>query len=114
MKIDTLVYVGALALINFPVVALVDAYARSQPVHKVYALGPEDGQRRREQRNSLLSTPIHALLFLGFIESGWIAHGPESLPLALGTLLLTFAWTEIWHYASHLAMHHRWLHAIHR
>ncbi|WP_428381261.1 hypothetical protein [Nevskia ramosa] len=45
MKIDTLVYVGALALINFPVVALVDAYARSQPVHKVYALGPEDGQR---------------------------------------------------------------------
>lgn len=114
MSIETLAYTVVLALINFPVVAIVDAHARSRPVHKVYALEPEDGQRRREQRNALVTTPIHALLFLGFIESGWILRGSESLLLAIGTFLLTFAWTEIWHYASHLAMHHRWLHAIHR
>jgi len=53
-------------------------------------------------------------LFLTFIGSGALVTGFESIGLAIGTFLLAFLWTEVWHYASHVAMHTKTLHFIHR
>lgn len=109
-----LVCTAILAVINFPFVLLVGKYAASRNVKLVYAVPPPDGQTQREMRNSLTTTPVHALLFLVFIWSGVLAVGGESVFRVIATFLCSLLWTEIWHYASHRAMHLRSLHFIHR
>lgn len=103
-----------LAVINFPFVLLVGKYVALKKVHLVYDVPPSDGQIRREKRNSLTTTPVHALLFLVFIWSGVLVIGEESPGRAGMTFFVALIWTEIWHYASHRAMHLRSLHFIHR
>jgi len=103
-----------LGAINYPFVLIIDWVANNKPVKVVYKVQGKDGQRAREIKNSIITTPVHAILFLTFIESGLLRIGDESLGLIVATFLLTFIWTEVWHYTSHVAMHLKQLHFIHR
>jgi Delta7-sterol 5-desaturase len=116
MRITILIaaYGIILAVINYPFVLSMDWYMRHRPVKLVFEVAEPPGQRAREIRNSWVTTPIHALLYVGFIASGALHIEPETVGLALGTFVLTFLWTEIWHYISHVAMHAKALHFIHR
>ena len=114
MHFDIIIYTLILALINFPVVIAVERHTNTRPVKKVYGVAAADDQRQWEIRNSLLTTPIHAVLFFVFMQFGWLSSAPETFGLVIATFLITFAWTEIWHYASHIAMHQKWLHFIHK
>lgn len=114
MQADIATYAAVLAVINYPVVIGIERLVERQSDRTVYDVPAPLDQRAREIRNSFMTAPIHALLFFLFIGFGWMRTGPESVVLVIATFVLTFAWTEIWHYASHVAMHHRWLHFIHR
>jgi len=114
MPVHLIIYAAVLAVINYPFVLGVDWYARTRPVKLVYVLQAPAGQRAREIRNSWITTPVHAVLFFTFIAFHALLTGSESIGLAVGTFVLAFFWTEIWHYASHVAMHTKSLHFIHR
>jgi Delta7-sterol 5-desaturase len=114
MPIHVIIYAVVLAVINYPFVLAVDWYARSRPVRVVYRVREPEGQRAREIRNSWITTPVHAVLFFTFIAYGALLTGSESVGLAARTFALAFFWTEVWHYASHVAMHTKALHFIHR
>jgi Delta7-sterol 5-desaturase len=105
----TLIIGGA----NFVFVLGVERYVRNHPVKYVYAVVTSAEQRHREQRNAFVTTPVHALLFFAFVATGVLRVGSNSPPVFIGTFLLAFVWTEIWHYFSHRAMHWRPLHFIH-
>jgi Delta7-sterol 5-desaturase len=114
MKSNIIYYASILAIANYPFVLLVDWYVNNHPVKMVYKIKEHAGQRSREIKNSLITTPIHAILFIAFIFSGLLRTGPETIGLSVSTFTLTFLWTEIWHYVSHIAMHTKYLHFIHR
>ncbi len=114
MTTSMAIYGCILGIINYPFVLVIDWVANNRPVKVVYKIQEKKGQRAREIRNSIITTPVHAMLFLGFISSGLLHIEDESLGLILATFLLTFIWTEAWHYASHVAMHAKRLHFIHR
>ena len=114
MSPDPTLYAIVLAVINYPFVVAVDWYVRTRPIKRVYQVQEPPGQRAREVRNAWIATPVHAALFLTFIDSGALRTGPESIGRAVGTFVSAFLWTEIWHYASHIAMHTKMLHFIHR
>lgn len=103
-----------LAIINFPFVIVVDWYVKNKPVKPVFKVEEPVGQRAREMKNAWITTPIHAVLFMAFIATELLKVGQESISLILFTFVMTFLWTEIWHYFSHLAMHLKPLHFIHR
>lgn len=105
---------ASVALANFPFVLALDWYSKQPGIRKIYDLPLEAAQIEREIRNSLLTTPIHAVLLAAFVESGVFRAGPESVPSAALSFAIAFVWTEIWHYASHRAMHWKPLHFIHR
>jgi Delta7-sterol 5-desaturase len=102
-----------IGVINFPFVLGVERYLRAHRVKYVYSLAASREQRMREQRNAFITTPIHALLFLSVIATGALRVGSNSPAGVIGTFLLAFVWTEIWHYFSHRAMHWRPLHFVH-
>jgi lathosterol oxidase len=77
---------------------------------KIYDLKISEKQLRRELRNSI-HTPIHALILWAFLSAGFFAE--RSSVGFVATLALAFVWAEIWHYASHRAMHWQALHWIH-
>jgi Delta7-sterol 5-desaturase len=114
MPLDIAIYAVVLAVVNYPFVLGVDWYVRTRAVKPVYGVEEAPGQRAREVRNSWVTTPVHALLFVAFIGSGALRTGSETVWLAVGTFVLTFLWTEAWHYFSHVALHTRSLHFIHR
>jgi sterol desaturase/sphingolipid hydroxylase (fatty acid hydroxylase superfamily) len=103
-----------LALINFPFVIGVERYIATHSVKFVYAIAAPEGQKAREFRNALTTTPVHALLFVSFIFSGWLAIGEETISRIIFTFVGTLIWTEIWHYFSHRAMHLRMFIFLHR
>ena len=77
---------------------------------RIYDLPIKDPQVRRELKNSL-HTPMHALILMAALLLGLFdARGLWSF---VYTLVLTALWAEIWHYASHRAMHLKSLHWIH-
>jgi Delta7-sterol 5-desaturase len=102
-----------LAVINFPFVIGVERYIATHNVKLVYEVAVPQGQRVREMKNALTTTPVHALLFVAFILSGWLVIGHETFFLALTTFAVTLIWTEIWHYFSHRAMHLKSFHFLH-
>lgn len=77
----------------------------------IYELPIGGEQLRRELQNSI-HTPIHAVFLLVAISFGLFAN--RSGPSLITSLLVTFVWAEIWHYASHRAMHLKSLHWIHK
>jgi Delta7-sterol 5-desaturase len=109
-----LVCAGLLAVINFPFVIGVEKYIATHNVKLVYGVAAPEGQRVREIRNALTTTPVHALLFMAFIWSGWLVIGEETAFLIITTFVGTLLWTEVWHYFSHRAMHLRIIHFLHR
>ncbi|PLX34811.1 MAG: hypothetical protein C0605_12395 [Hyphomicrobiales bacterium] len=77
---------------------------------RIYELPVKPKQLRRELINSV-HTPMHALFLFGCLTMGWFSdRSPGGFA---ASLLITFVWAEIWHYASHRAMHFRALHWIH-
>ena len=77
----------------------------------IYDLSVSREQLRREAWNSL-HAPMHAVWLLLFILAGsFTATGWASFA---GSVVLTTVWAEIWHYASHRAMHWKSLHWIHK
>ncbi len=114
MTVGYIVTLILLAIINFPFVIAVDWYVRRPNTKFVYKVEPEPGQVSREKRSAVITTPVHALLLGGFFLSGWLVPAPETLPTIASTFLIVFFWTEIWHYVSHIAMHTKPLHFIHR
>jgi Delta7-sterol 5-desaturase len=103
-----------LAVINYSVVYLVGRWIASHNVKRVYAPVAEQAQLAREQRNAIVITPVHALIFIALIASGALQPATESWFVGIVTFLIIFLWTEIWHYFSHRAMHHRRLLFMHR
>jgi lathosterol oxidase len=77
---------------------------------KIYNIKIEEKQIKREMRNSL-HTPIHAVILAGFLYAGFFSN--RSWPSCLATLVLAFAWAEIWHYVSHRGFHIKRFHWIH-
>lgn len=114
MSLEINIYAVVLAVINYPFVLGVNWFVRNRPVKPVFRVAEPPRQRAREMRNSWLTTPIHAVLFVVFMGTGALRTGAETAGLAAGTFVLTFLWTEVWHYASHVAMHAKSLHFIHR
>ncbi len=112
---ERLALYAAVALANFPIVLALDWYSQHANIRKIYDLPLERKQIDREIKNSLVTTPIHSILLAAFVESGLLVpRGPESLLSIALTFIVTLVWTEIWHYASHRAMHWKPLHFIHR
>jgi len=105
---------AALALANFPFVLAIDWYSKHRPVRKIYDVSIDRKQIVREIKNSLITTPIHAVLLAALVESGLLRAGIEKPPSIAITFAIALIWTEIWHYASHRAMHWKPLHFIHR
>ncbi len=110
LKVTTLVI---LALINFAFVKGIDFYIHHSNVKFIYTTKATQSQILREIKNSLLTTPVHAILLLAFVLSGWLKT-QETIISFIYTLVIVFLWTEVWHYSSHIAMHTRFLHFIHR
>jgi Delta7-sterol 5-desaturase len=76
----------------------------------IYDLPVSNKQIRRELRNSV-HAPMHAVILAAFAGCGFFANtGSASFA---GSLLVTFLWAEIWHYATHRAFHLPALHWIH-
>lgn len=76
----------------------------------IYDLPISSKQIRRELRNSV-HAPMHAVILAAFAYWGFFANtGWASFA---GSLLATFIWAEIWHYATHRAFHLPALHSIH-
>ena len=113
LTVSIFVCTGLLAVINFPFVLGVEKYIATHNVKLVYGVAAPEDQRAREIRNALTTTPVHALLFLAFIWSGWLVIGQEKIFLILTTFAGTLIWTEIWHYFSHRAMHLKAFHFLH-
>lgn len=76
----------------------------------IYAIEIKHPQLKREFFNSL-HNPMHAVILAVFFIGGFFTN--NSLASFWGSLVLTFVWAEVWHYFSHRAFHHPWLHWIH-
>ena len=100
MTTSIAIYGLILGAINYPFVLMIEWVANHKPVKVVYNVHAKDGQRAREIKNSITTTPVHAILFLGFIASELLHVDEESVGRIIATFVLTFLWTEVWHYAS--------------
>lgn len=76
----------------------------------IYTIEVKDAQIRRELKNSI-HTPLHAVLLAACVWFGFFDD--RTVTGFFLTLLATTVWAEIWHYASHRAMHWQPLHWIH-
>jgi sterol desaturase/sphingolipid hydroxylase (fatty acid hydroxylase superfamily) len=77
----------------------------------IYDLPVDPKQLKREAWNSL-HAPTHAVWLLLFILAGFFTA--TSWASFAGSAALTTVWAEVWHYASHRAMHWKPLHWIHK
>ena len=103
-----------LMVVNFPFVLIVNQMTKRPGTKKTYDLPPKPAQITREKQNGLITTPVHALLLGLFIATGWIRPDNETVVTVIYSFVITFLWTEIWHYVSHIAMHAKSFHFIHR
>lgn len=77
----------------------------------IFDLPIDRDQVRRELRNSIHS-PIHAVALATFLALGYFDNRTW-VSFAVSALATTL-WAEVWHYASHRALHLKPLHWIHR
>lgn len=87
---------------------------KSKKVRRIYNVQVNQDQLREELSNSWLTSPLHSVLIGSAFYSGFLVSSPESTWRFLYTFIIVFVWTEIWHYWSHRAMHHKSLLWIHR
>jgi lathosterol oxidase len=76
----------------------------------IYSIPINESQMAREFRNSL-HTPTHAVILAAFIYLGFFRN--NSWTSFFASVIGTFLWAEVWHYASHRAFHLKPLHWIH-
>ncbi len=103
-----------LAVANHAIVYGFIMLYKSKKVRRVYNIEASQEQLREELDNSWLTSPLHAGLIAAAFYSGILEEHPESWLNFSYTFAIVFVWTEIWHYFSHRAMHHRALLFIHR
>lgn len=106
------IFLFLVAFSNYPIVSLYAALVRRKGVKKVYDMDIDDKQLKREFKNALYTTPVHAAI-LTAVYFGKVLSPVETVATILYTFLITFVWTEVWHYFSHRAMHTRPLLFIH-
>ncbi len=87
---------------------------KSKKVRRIYNLEASQEQLREELNNSFLTSPVHAVLIGLALYSGFLKESATTWINFSYTFLIVFVWTEIWHYFSHRAMHHKSLLWIHR
>lgn len=87
---------------------------KSKKVRRVYNLEATQDQLDEELNNSFLTSPLHAVLIGAALFSGALQAAPTTWINFIYTFVIVFVWTEIWHYFSHRAMHHKSLLFIHR
>jgi Delta7-sterol 5-desaturase len=109
-QIVVIVTVAALGHVMALVWYLADKLKWKVCKRAIYDLPVRSEQLRRELINSV-HTPMHALVLGAFIAFGYFEN--TSLTSFLFSGILTTAWAEIWHYASHRALHMPRLHWIH-
>src|SRR5687768_11576731 len=103
-----------LAIANHLIVFGFITLYKSKKVRRIYNLEASQDQLKEELNNSFLTSPLHACLIGGALYSGFLTNHATTLLNFIYTFAIVFVWTEIWHYFSHRAMHHKSLLWIHR
>ena len=103
-----------LAVANHLIVYAFICIYKSRKVRRIYNLQYSQEQLKEELHNSFLTSPLHAGLIAIALYSGFLQDYTTTLVNFIYTFLIVFVWTEIWHYFSHRAMHHKSLLWIHR
>ena len=114
MSMDRIIALILLAVANHVIVFGFIMLYKSKKVRRIYNLEASQDQLRDELANSWITSPLHSLLIAGALYSGILYEYPETWLNITYTFVIVFVWTEIWHYFSHRAMHHRALLFIHR
>ncbi|HUQ66927.1 MAG TPA: sterol desaturase family protein [Flavitalea sp.] len=109
-----LMTLALLAVANHVIVFGFMMLYKSKKVRRIYGLEANQEQLREELMNSFLTSPLHSVLIGTAFYSGFLADHSTTLINFVYTFLIVFVWTEIWHYFSHRAMHHKSLLWIHR
>ncbi|HWJ91778.1 MAG TPA: sterol desaturase family protein [Flavisolibacter sp.] len=87
---------------------------KSKKVRRIYNLQASQEQLKEELYNSFLTSPLHSCLIGLAMYTGFLEVQDSSWLCVAYTFVIVFVWTEIWHYFSHRAMHHKSLLWIHR
>lgn len=87
---------------------------KSKKVRRIYNLQASQEQLKEELMNSFLTSPLHSVLIWLALYSGFLVDHTTTILNFAYTFAIVFIWTEIWHYFSHRAMHHKALLWIHR
>jgi Delta7-sterol 5-desaturase len=103
-----------LAIANHLIVFGFIALYKSKKVRRIYNVEASQDQLKEELNNSFLTSPIHAVLIWLAVYSGFLIDNGNTWINFIYTFAIVFVWTEIWHYFSHRAMHHKSLLFIHR
>src|SRR5436305_10531855 len=103
-----------LAVANHLIVFTFILIYKSKKVRHIYNLSPDQEQLKEELNNSFLTSPLHAFLIGVALYSGMLKEADTNWFNLTYTFIIVFVWTEIWHYFSHRAMHHKSLLFIHR
>jgi len=114
MSTDQIALVILLCVVTYPFVLIVEYVARVRSIKKVYDIEVTAEQRRRERNNALFTTPIHPVILAGCMLTGALRIAPETIGSVLATFVITFTWTEVYHYGLHRFMHLPRFHFMHR
>jgi Delta7-sterol 5-desaturase len=107
-----ILFILLVAFSNYLIVYLYSILIKRKDVRKVYAIDTDEKQLEREFKNALFTTPVHALI-LATVYFAKLLLPVETAATIFYTFLITFFWTEVWHYFSHRAMHTKLLLFIH-
>lgn len=110
LQISVLLAIGIIGHLMAVIWFLAERQKWSLTSTSIYAIEVKSSQLRRELINSL-HNPMHAIILGLFLAGGFFLD--YSIASFWGSLFLTFVWAEVWHYFSHRAFHHPWLHWIH-
>ena len=105
-----------LAIANHLIVYTFISIYKSKKVRRIYNLQFSQEQLKEELHNSFLTSPLHAFLIGIAMYIGFLKNHQSTLLNFTYTFLIVFVWTEVWHYFSHRAMHHKsllWIHKEH-
>ena len=103
-----------LAIANHLIVYSFILIYKSKKVKRIYNLEASQDQLQEELNNSFFTSPLHAALIGLALYSGLLTDFDTTIINFIYTFVIVFVWTEIWHYFSHRAMHHKALLFIHR
>ena len=98
---------GLLMVANHAIVFGFILLYKSKKVRRIYALQAQQDQLQEELNNSWLTSPLHAVLIGLAFYSGFLTSTQENWWKFTYTFIIVFVWTEVWHYFSHRAMHHK-------